>query len=279
MLTYQPNSSPEFSVIVTCYNDGAYIEEAVQSILLSTFRNFEIIIVDDFSTDPETINKLNSFAKEGYRVLKKEVNRGVSDSRNKGIVESKGKYLLTLDADDRIHPSYLEKLSVMLEAGHDVVYCNYKRFGLSDTVVKVPEFSFAQLLAGNYIVNCSAFTRAIWNTTGGFDTAMSHYEDWEFWIHAASKGGRFYHIDEVLFEYRHKAVSQNIRCADPAYRAEVVKYVCQKHLASYQKHVAEIVPYLHKMISLLEADNLVKADYEKSIFGKMKRASDKIGWK
>jgi glycosyltransferase involved in cell wall biosynthesis len=279
MLTYQQTSSPEFSVIVTCYNDGAYIEEAVQSVLLSTFRNYEIIIVDDCSTDPETINKLNSFANNGFRVLRKEVNKGVSDSRNKGIGESKGKYLLTLDADDRILPSYLEKSFVRLEEGYSVVYCNYKRFGLSDNVLQVPEFSFAQLLAGNYIVNCSAFTKNIWNKTGGFDTGMSHYEDWEFWINAASKGGSFYHIDEVLFEYRHKAVSQNIKCADPDYRSEVVKYVCQKHVDSYQKHVVEIVPYLHKMISLLEADNLVKAEYEKSIFGKLKRASDKLGWK
>jgi glycosyltransferase involved in cell wall biosynthesis len=279
MLSYQPSSSPEFSVIVTCYNDGAYIEEAVQSILLSTYRNFEIIIVDDCSTDTETINKLNSFAKSGYRVLMKEVNKGVSDSRNKGIVESKGKYLLTLDADDRIDPAYLEKSFLMLEAGYDVVYCNYKRFGLSDAILNVPEFSFALLLAGNYIVNCSAFTKALWKTTGGFDTGMSHYEDWEFWIHAAAKGGRFYHIDEVLFEYRAKAVSQNVKCADPDYRAEVVKYVCQKHLDSFQKNVAEIVPYLHKTISLLEADNLRKSEYEKSIFGKLKRASDKLGWK
>jgi len=297
------NTSPVFSVIITSFNDGVFIHEAVQSVVNSSYKEFEIIIVDDFSTDNITNQILNSYQEKGFQVIRKEKNCGVGDSRNRGVLASKGKYIMTLDADDRILPSYLEKALHELEKGFSVVYCNVKRFGAQDTVRVAPAFSFPVLLAGNFIASCCALTKSAWQKAGGYDVSMPNYEDWEFWISVASTGGTFIHINEVLLEYRAKATSKLAKCFNPNHRAKVVSYVCSKHSNIYKTHVGEIVPYLHKVISSLENDILTQGEiiaggdvvalinklkyaeeelqrrteyYENSFFWKLKKISAKL---
>ncbi len=292
-----------FSVVVTCYNDGAFIVEAIQSVEKSTYPNIEIIIVDDHSSDKDTLLKLDELEKKGYVVLRKESNLGVSDSRNEGIARIRGNYVLTLDADDLIHPAYLEKAMQQFNKGYTVVYCNVKNFGKINSIRIAPEFSIPLLLTGNFVASCSAFTKEMWKLAGGFDVNMKCYEDWEFWVNLCGKGGKFIHINDVLFEYRRKVNSLNSKCEDPQTRAQTVEYVCKKHTSLYQQYVTEIVPNLHRVVSSLERDilqieelagkgnitelyNRVKlaeaelenrtAFYENSFFWKLKRISDKI---
>jgi len=297
------SNTPVFSVIITSFNDGVFINEAIASVKNSTFTDFEIILVDDCSPDENTISILREIEVSGIKVIRKEKNAGVGDSRNKGVAAAKGKYILTLDADDRILPSYLAKAKAELVKGFSVVYCDVKRFGAKDDVRVVPAFSFPTLLAGNFIASCSAFTKSIWEKTGGYDVSMPNYEDWEFWICAAEAGGKFIQINEALFEYRAKATSKISKVIDPERRAKVVNYVCNKHIESYKIYAAEIVPYLHKVISSLENDiqnqaglisggdisgliNKLKfaedeltrrtAFYENSFFWKLKKIADKL---
>jgi glycosyltransferase involved in cell wall biosynthesis len=273
--------NPIFSVIITSFNDGDFIKDAINSVKNSTLREFEIILVDDCSTDPTTIEILNTVSNTDIRVIRKEKNCGVGDSRNKGIAEAKGKYILTLDADDRILPTYLEKAKHELEKGFSVVYCDVKRFGERDDVRVVPAFSFPTLLAGNFIASCSAFTKAVWEKSGGYDVSMPNYEDWEFWISVAETGGKFTQINEVLFEYRAKSISKISKVIDPSHRSKVVAYVCAKHLESYKNHVTEIVPYLHKVITSLETDiqsqaSLISGGDISGLINKLKFAEDEL---
>ncbi len=90
---------PKVSVIIPCYNHGKYIDEAVDSILNQTFKDFEIIIVNDGSTDELTNNKLKQYDKPKTFVINKE-NEGLSVARNTAIKRAVGEYILTLDADD-----------------------------------------------------------------------------------------------------------------------------------------------------------------------------------
>ena len=94
------------SVIIPCYNQGAYLNEAVESILAQSYRDFEIIVVNDGSTDEETNRLLSGYDRQQTRVLHTE-NQGLSSARNNGIREAQGEYILPLDADDRIDPTYL----------------------------------------------------------------------------------------------------------------------------------------------------------------------------
>jgi glycosyltransferase involved in cell wall biosynthesis len=98
---------PKISVIIPCFNQGPYLDEAVDSVLAQTFQDFEILVVDDGSTDAETIKILRDFARPKTRIIRTE-NQGLSAARNNGIREAMGEYILPLDADDKIGPGYLE---------------------------------------------------------------------------------------------------------------------------------------------------------------------------
>ncbi len=105
---------PKVSVIIPCYNHGKYIDEAVDSILNQTFKDFEIIIVNDGSTDELTNNKLKQYDKPKTFVINKE-NEGLSVARNTAIKRAVGEYILTLDADDTFEPSFLYRAVYVLD--------------------------------------------------------------------------------------------------------------------------------------------------------------------
>src|SRR5262245_63306392 len=107
--------SPKISVIVPCYNLGEYLSEAVDSVLAQSRQDFEVIVVDDGSTDPATIEILSSFSRPKTRVLRAP-HAGLAAARNRGIASSSGEYLCALDADDRLAPAFLEKTSAVLDA-------------------------------------------------------------------------------------------------------------------------------------------------------------------
>jgi glycosyltransferase involved in cell wall biosynthesis len=284
MNTDNNTQAPSISVIVTCYNDGDFLKECIESLANSSFKGFEIIIVDDCSTDPDTISHLNVLEKSGIKVLKKKANTGVGDSRNMGIKASSTNYILTLDADDLIHPTYLEKAIQQLESGFSVVYCNVQHFGIINSTRIAPEFSLPLLLTGNFIASCSAFTKEIWTKTGGFDVNMECYEDWEYWINVAVNGGTFYHLNEVLFLYRRKSVSRNTKCENPAMRAQIVEYVSSKHHEIYGKYLTEIISNLHRTISSMQQDILrleevAKIENKMELIEKLKIAEDQLSGK
>ena len=94
---------PKVSVIIPCYNQGACLEEAVDSVLAQTFQDFEILVVNDGSTDEATIRMLGKYERPKTRVIHTD-NQGLAMARNNGIREARGAYILPLDADDKIGP-------------------------------------------------------------------------------------------------------------------------------------------------------------------------------
>ncbi len=297
--------SQKVSIIITCFNDGEFIEEAIKSVEGSNYKNTEIIIVDDCSTDLATQEKLRYLIAKGYNVQLLLKNQGVGNARNHGIKLANGKFILPLDADDRIKPEYISKAVEVFEnkSNVGVVYCNVQRFGAKSSVRIAPEFKLSQLLAGNFIASCSFFRKELWENTNGYDTNMPNYEDWEFWISMVKIDAGFFHLNEVLFEYRAKASSKISKCLDPSHREKVVSYVVNKHIDLYKNHMPEIVGYLHHIISGLEfqlqeqsnylsqqgadevleklrfaEDELIRrtAYYENSFFWKLKKLFDKV---
>ena len=117
------------SVIIPCYNQGHFLDEAVDSILEQTYANIEIIVVNDGSTDEDTIRRLNNLDSEKATVVT-TANQGLAAARNNGILKSNGEYILPLDADDLIAPDYLEKAVAAIAKDPDagIVYCRAKSF-------------------------------------------------------------------------------------------------------------------------------------------------------
>lgn len=197
---------PLVSIIIPCYNDGAYLREAVASAQAQTYTPCEIIIVNDHSTDVGTCILLRQFAEEGLVVLETpEGRKGLSAARNTGIAHATGKYILPLDADDKIAPTYVEKAANVLEPRSDIsiCYCRATFFGLKKGSWNLPPYDPDVLLYRNMIFATALFHRADWEAVGGYDEeARVGLEDHSFWLAMHAQGHRAWQLPETLFLYR-----------------------------------------------------------------------------
>ena len=202
---------PKVSVIIPCYNLGAYLDDAVVSVLQQTYKDFEIIIVNDGSTDPETVKLLASYDKPKTRVIHTS-NQGVSSARNTGIREACGMYILPLDADDKIGSDYLELAVNVLETRHEVaiVYCERVLFGEREGVDSLPDYDPRALLVDNCIYPAALFRKDDWKTVGGYSEKMVYgWEDWDFWISLSELNKQVVKIPEPMFFYRVRSSSRD----------------------------------------------------------------------
>jgi len=197
------------SVIIPCYNQGAYLEEAVESVLAQTFQDFEILVVDDGSTDAETVQMLKDYTRPKTRVIRTE-NQGLSAARNNGIREAKGAYILPLDADDKIGSGYLEDAVRILDQHPEIgiVYCEAEHFGVRGGRWDLPEFSLERILWGNIIFCSAMFRKDHWEEVGGYNINMVYgWEDWDFWLSLIRLNLKVYKIPKIYFYYRLKELS------------------------------------------------------------------------
>lgn len=226
--------TPAVSIIIPCYNYGKYLHEAIDSCLQSTFTDFEIIVVNDGSTDPETIQIVTQLNKPKTRVIHQE-NKGLPAARNAGIKQARGKYILPLDADDAIHPTLLEKEVAILEARPDVGFVSswLQCFGDTTARWKFPPYNFYKLLFQNIIVVTSLFRKEAWEQVGGYNEQMTGYADWDFWISLGEKGFLGHMIPEVLFYYRKHGYTMSMRSKER--KDELIDQIRKNHPVLYTK--------------------------------------------
>lgn len=228
----------DVSIIVPCFNHGAYIGDALESVKQLQNIDYEVIIVNDGSTDSLTLIKLKELEERGYTVISHQ-NSGPAFSRNAGIKASKGKYILPLDADNKVLPDYIYKGIKILEEGQfDIVYGNPIFFG-EDTLSRefqVRPFNGDDLFITNYIDTCAIFKREVWEIVGGYDPKVPFHgqEDWEFWLHAFVKGFRFYHLNEGLYYYRvlENSLASNLKSDKDNQNQE---YILKKHFGAFSR--------------------------------------------
>lgn len=184
------------SIIIPCYKQAEYLTDAIESALNQTYKNVEVIVVNDGSPD-----NTSEIAKKYPVKLIEHENHGLSYSRNAGIKASHGKWILTLDADDKIDPTFIEK--TINKA--DIVSTTLLTFGKEERCWQAPRDNpkHEHFLVDNQINCCSLFRREIFDKIGGFDENMHDgYEDWDFWIRATKFGYSVKVIREPLFFYR-----------------------------------------------------------------------------
>lgn len=228
------------SVVMPCYNDGAYILESVQSVLNQTYKPIELIIADDGSDDPNTLQVLEKLKGDGVCRLIHTQHSGPSGARNACIRQASGKYILPLDADDLIDVTYVEKAVRAIEETPErgVVYCYADLFGEESGRWNLPDYSFNAMLRDNVVFITSLFYREDWERTGGFNENMKHgMEDYDFWIGLMEIGREIYQIPEVLFHYRIKKKSRttNLMSSDLLLK-EMYNNIYDNHPEFYKKH-------------------------------------------
>lgn len=206
---------PKVSVIIPTYNHAKYVGRAIDSVLVQTYKNYEIIVVDDGSTD-NTKAVLKPYM-DKIKYIYQE-NKGLSSARNTGIRASKGEYLQFLDADDELLPQKFEIQVNILETHPeiDVIACEWIRVDENGNILPgegkcaKSTFSFKDLVLGNpFIVHILLLRRKCFNLAGLFDESLNVYEDWDMWLRIAAKGYRFYCDSQKLV--KRYLISSSIR--------------------------------------------------------------------
>ncbi len=231
---------PTISIIVPAYNVGPYIAETLDSALAQTRRDFEVIVVNDGSTD-DTEARIAPY-RDRIVYLRHE-NRGVMATRNAGLGAARGAYIALLDGDDLWEPRFLEVLAGMLDADPDlaVAYPNAVFFGspnfsgrLHQDVFPVAEpVSFDRVLRREcYVFGSLVFRRAVIDAVGPFDEGLQGQgaEDFELWLRMLRRGHRFRFSRESLVRYRWRSNSLSntgvglLKCVVSVYEKTLAEY-------------------------------------------------------
>lgn len=204
MPEHKPDGSraPLATVVVPCFNGGRFLPGLVASLETQTFRDFEVVLVDDGSTETATIAAIAALP-PAYRVIR-QANQGLAAARNSGFAAARSPLVLPLDCDDRLAPMCLERMLGRLEeaGARTFVFCDMQTVGELDIVLPRRFNRFDQLIV-NGLPYCCLLRRSAWEEAGGYDTQMRDgYEDWELNIRLIGRGFRGVRLPEPLFIYR-----------------------------------------------------------------------------
>jgi len=209
------HTPPEISVIIPCYNYGRYLKAAVDSLMRQTLQSFEVIIVDDKSTDDSLAiaKSLQSYEK-GIRVLWHSTNQGTATTINSGIKAAYGKYITTLSADDTLEPYSLER-HWQAQQTHphsftygDIFFVN----GEKREVIKMQAFNYDQLLKRNHVPAGIMYLKKAWEEAGGYPAIMNDgREDWAFAIGLGRVGYCGVHIGQTGYLVRREKQNRSLR--------------------------------------------------------------------
>jgi glycosyltransferase involved in cell wall biosynthesis len=194
------------SAIIPCYNHGQYIQQCLDSIKKQTYTNIEIIIVNDGSTDPDTIRVINSINEPGIIVIN-QTNQGLAAARNTGIDVSTGEIILPIDADDYLGDQYVEKAVNLLIKDNEIglVSCRGKYFGTRNNVVENEYVSAHSMLLYNSLFHCAIFRKSDFIYIGKYNVNMTKgYEDWEMYVRMMNYKNKVIQLPDIFFFYRQR---------------------------------------------------------------------------
>lgn len=258
---------PSVSIIMPCYNLAGYISESIESVLCQKFTDWELIIVNDGSTD-DSITVINSYVAKDNRIFCiNQPNLGPSAARNNGINASKGKYILPLDADDVIASNYLEEGVSYLEEHPEctLFYCNAEFFGSVVGKWVIEYKGYKKLLASNSIFSSCIYRKTDFDRIGGYDVHFRGLEDWEFLIRLLYKNDSVFQSPSTLFFYRKDNNRTSISDEARARTNALLNAIYEKHKDKYEEywgsHIRTIIDANNKEEKMHEIRN----DYNNAV--------------
>ena len=225
-------NTPQVSIVIPSFNYGRFIEQALRSALAQTFRDFEVIVVDDGSTD-DTMQRVRTFGPSVHYVH--QANSGAAAARNAGILRSRGEFIAFLDADDIWLPTKLTRqVHVLRSADASVAYTWWSfidKDGAPLPQVKAPTFAgdvLSELLRGCFVTfSMLMVRRSCFDRIGLIDSRLPIAEDWDLLLRLATGGYRFAYVPEVLVKNRLHGASLS---ADQATKSECEHVVLTRAL-------------------------------------------------
>lgn len=263
------------SIIIPCYNQGHFISETIESVLNQNYKNWELIVVNDGSSDntSEIINQFKKKNPEKHISLIEQTNQGLSAARNKGIKLSRGNYFIPIDSDDKLHEDFIVKTLKVIKSNTALgfVYSNIQHFGDRNDVWILPEFNKEKLIyEDNIVCVCSLVNKKAWFVAGGYDQNMKEgYEDWNFWISIVKNGWIGYRINEFLFYYRKR--NNSMLSDSNKKREKLIATIVKNHKELYSNEIvnwANTILYVptkinsKNIINETSVDENIKTNYK-----------------
>ena len=222
----------DITAVVACFNYGAYLPEAVASLVGQTGGAPRVVVVDDGSDEPATLAALDELP-AGVELLR-QPNRGVCAARNAGLERADTPYAIVMDADDRLAPGALAALRPPMDADPRLgfAYGSMRFFGDWEGELRFPPYDPYALLYRHTIGLSALVRRDVIEATGGFDKAFEQFEDWELWVNALAHGWRGSRVDAVTLEYRRHGATK--LAADRRGYRRAFRRLRTKHAALYE---------------------------------------------
>ena len=266
-----PETLPLVSIIIPNYNHAQYIEDAIHSVLRQTYRNVEIIVVDDGSRD-NSREVIAAFGDTVRAIFQQ--NQGLSAARNTGLTASRGKFIGVLDADDMYEPDFVETLVTALQGQPEAggIYCGYRFVDhLNQPLPQIeareiaPEKLYWALVDGNFLVPESMFVRKhCYDAVGFFDTSLRALEDLDMWLRITSRF-KVIHTTKILTRHR---ILPGSMSTDPTRQFENRLQVVKKNFGAEPAPTGEwnedqrrafSRAYLVSAVEYLQAKNEIRA--------------------
>ena len=191
------------SVIIPYYNKAEFVRATLDSVWAQTYKNFEVLFVNDGSPDGYSADCFDADVWYDDRISFFDItNRGIAGARNAGVMNSTGEFILPLDADDIIAPTYLEKTIPLMTAGVGIVSTDMQRFGTHNELLPAKILTYEQERQYNEIPVCSLIRREAFLECGGYTPRVPGYEDWALWVDILHRGWKMAVVNEPLFFYR-----------------------------------------------------------------------------
>jgi glycosyltransferase involved in cell wall biosynthesis len=245
-------SAPRVSVIVPVYDAGRLLVRTLRSVAEQTFRDFEVVIVDDGSTDPATRVLLDAAARTPGVSVHRTPNRGPAHARNLAADRATGTYLLPLDADDWLAPTFLAHTVPLLDADPDlgVVHTWVALVGRHHGLWRTGPFGLPEMLSRCTIHVASLVRRRVWEDVGGFDPRfVESCEDWDFWLGALARGWRGQCVPEVLVYYRRTTAGREFRSRTPGVSTSLMRNLVVKHRDLYTAHLEDALGGMYERLA------------------------------
>lgn len=223
------NSSQKVSIVMPTYNGERYIKEAISSCLEQTYKNTELIIVDDGSTD-NTSSIVSEVNDSKIRYVKLDKNMGQANALNVGFKITEGEYLTWMGDDDLYKPKAIKKMSQILEANKDVdfVYANYYMIDRNGDIIRMVNVEESiNLRERNCIGLCFLYRRMVYERIGDYNPDFWLTEDYEYWVRVYKSGFKMLSLPEFLFCHRIHSESKTGRYALKTKENQVIQQAIQ----------------------------------------------------
>jgi glycosyltransferase involved in cell wall biosynthesis len=233
---------PGVDIIVPCFNYGRFVTEAVETAFAQTVAPTDVLVIDDGSTD-DTPDVLRALANGlPFRHIRQD-NAGLVATLRRGIAETSSPYFVTLSADDRLAPTFIERTTAVLEHAPEKGYCytHMRLIGDETGVLEARPFDPTWLVcAGNYIGGGALIRRAAYDRTPGF-RVLPTLEDWDLWLSFLDVGLEGVLLAEPLYEWRLRPGTRNDVGAVVQNKSR--RRIQRAHWRLYLRHLPRYLPH------------------------------------